>query len=86
MRLLHKKVFNFGRTLQARLDRLRCIGVSIRHPIKVSFNLGEGLKIEKIEMEKVLFRVTGEEKKGADNVKLVVEPVIGKVHGNFVVY
>ena len=84
--LLHKKVFNFGRMLQARLDRLRSTGVSIPHPIKVSFNLGDGLKIEMIEMERVLFGVASKEKKGGDKVKLLVEPVIGRLHGNFVVH
>jgi len=40
------------------------MGVYILHPIKVSFNLGDGFKSEKIKMEKVLFRAAIKGKKG----------------------
>jgi len=68
------KVLNFGRMTRKRLDQLRKGGFGVR-PVTVVLNRGEGLHIDKVEVEKSLFKATTKDIRPGRVAQVLVEPV-----------
>lgn len=73
------KVLNFGRMSQDRIDQLKKDGRYGKRPVTILLNRGSGLKIEKIEVEKSLFKATSKYIQPGRMAQVLVEPVFEKL-------
>ena len=73
------KTLNFGGLSPDRLQMLMDKGIVMRRPVSVILNRGEGLKINKAELEKSLFKVISIRQLGDRRVQLQIEAVLGKL-------
>jgi hypothetical protein len=73
------KILNFGRMSQERLRQLKNDSRAMTRSITVILNKGNDLKIEKVEMEKSLFRVSTRQVRPGRMTQILVEPVLDKV-------
>lgn len=73
------KVLSFGRMSEGRLQQLKQHGRAMKRPVTIVLNKGGDLKIEKVELEKALFKVTTEEVKPGRLVQLLVEPILENI-------
>lgn len=68
------KIINFGRMSQKRLEELKKRSFGVR-PVTVVLNRGEGLHIDKVEVEKGLFKATSKDIRPGRVEQVLVEPV-----------
>jgi hypothetical protein len=73
------KTLNFGGLSAERLQMLMGKEISMRRPILVMLNRGEGLKINKAELEKTFFKVVSIRQLGDQKVQLQIEAALGKL-------
>jgi hypothetical protein len=73
------KALNFGGLSPDRLHMLMDKGIVMRRPVSVILNRGEGLKINKAELEKSIFKVISTRQMGDRRVQLQVEAVLEKL-------
>ena len=76
---IRPKVLSFGRMSEGRLQQLKQHGRAMTRSITVLLNKGSDLKIEKVALEKALFKVATEEVKPGRLVRLLVEPILEKI-------
>jgi hypothetical protein len=72
------KVLNFGRMSKERVQQLSKGGRAMRRPVTVVSSKGN-LKIEKVELEKSLFKVVTKERQPGRVFQLMVEPILEKL-------
>jgi hypothetical protein len=70
------KALSFGHMSEDRLQQLKKNGRSVKRSVIVLLNKGNNLKIEKVELEKLLFKVATKEVKPGRMVQLSVEPIL----------
>ncbi len=73
------KILNFGRMSQKRLGQLKDNAGSMTRSVTVLLNKGNDLKIEKVELEKSLFRASTKHIKPGQRAQIQVEPVLEKL-------
>ena len=73
------KVLNFGRMSQKRLGQLKDKAGSMTRSVTVLLNKGNELKIEKVELEKSLFKASTKHIKPGQRAQILVEPVFEKL-------
>lgn len=73
------KALNFSRMSEGRLQRLKQHGRAIKRSVTVQLNKGNNLKIEKVELEKSLFKAVIKEVRPGRMVQLSVEPILEKL-------
>ena len=73
------KILSFGRMSQERLRQLKKDSRAMTRSITVILNKGNDLKIERVELEKSLFRVSTREVQPGRMTQMLVEPVLEKV-------
>ena len=73
------KALNFGRMSQKRLGQLKDNKGSMTRSVTVLLNKGNDLKIEKVELEKSLFRASTKDIKPGQRAQILVEPVLEKL-------
>jgi hypothetical protein len=73
------KTVNFGRMSRERLGQLKNRPRGITRSVAVILNKGSDLKIEKVEVEKSLFKVSTKLIKPGIMTKILVEPVLEKL-------
>jgi len=73
------KVLSFGRMSQERLRQLKNGSRAMTRSITVVLNKGNDLKIEKVEMEKSLFKVSTRQVRPGRMTQILVEPLLDKV-------
>ncbi len=73
------KTLNFGRMSQKRLDQLKNSPKGLTRSIAVILNKGNDLKIEKVELEKSLFKASTKSVKPGLMTKIMVEPILEKL-------
>lgn len=74
------KVLSFGRMSDERMQELKKKSKFMRRPVMVILNKGNDLKIEKVELEKSLFKVVTRQMQRGRTVQLMVEPIFDKLH------
>ena len=76
------KALNFGRMTKERVQQLSKGGRPMKRPVTVVSSKASDLKIEKVELEKSLFKVDVKERQPGRVFQLMVEPVLEKLkHG-----
>jgi hypothetical protein len=73
------KVLNYGRFSEERLEQLKSNDRFMKRPVMVLLNKGDDLKINKVEVEKSLFKVVTKETQPGRMVQLLVEPILEKL-------
>ena len=73
------KILNFGRMSQERLRQLKKDSKATTRSITVILNKGNDLKIERVEMENSLFKVSTRQVRPGRMTQILVEPVLDKV-------
>jgi hypothetical protein len=73
------KALNFGRMTQDRLGTLKDRPRGISRSVAVVLNKGNDLKIEKLELEKSLFKVSTKPIRPGLSTKILVEPILEKL-------
>lgn len=73
------KILNFGRMSQKRLEELKKNQKGMTRSVSVILNKGGNLKVEKVEMEKSLFKASTEPIKPGQLVRITVEPIYEKL-------
>ena len=74
------KVLSFGRISQERLKQLKSNSKGMTRSVTVILNKGNDLKIEKVELEKTLFRVSNTRQVQPGRVtQILIEPVLDKL-------
>lgn len=73
------KALNFGRLSEEQLAELNKSGELIRRSVTVLLNKGNNLKVNKLEVEKSLFRVVSREMKPGRAVQLQVQALLGRL-------
>ena len=73
------KVLNFGRMSQKRLSEIKGNKGTMNRSVTVLLNKGNDLKIEKVELEKSLFKASAKQIKGGQRVQILVEPILEKL-------
>ena len=73
------KVLNFGRMSQKRLSELKENKGIMNRPVTVLLNKGNDLQIEKVELEKSLFKASTKQIKGGRRAQILVEPILDKL-------
>jgi hypothetical protein len=76
---IRPRVLNFGRVSEGRVEQLKKDGRAMKRSVTVILNKGNDLQIEKVELDKSLFKVVTREVKPGRMVQLLVEPVLGKL-------
>ena len=72
-------MLNFGRVSRKRLDQLKNTSKSMIRSVTVRLNEGDNLKINKMEMEKSIFRVSTKQIQAGRAVQILVEPILEKL-------
>ena len=72
-------VVNFGRMPLARLEELKNHPRGMSRTVAVILNKGNNLKVEKVELEKSLFKVSTDPVRPGLMTKIVVKPVLEKL-------
>ena len=70
---------NWGPISEERLEQLKKTGRSMKRPVVVLLNKGNGLKIDRVEVEESLFKVVTKEMRQDRVVELLVEPIFEKL-------
>jgi hypothetical protein len=73
------KALNFGGLSPDRLQMMMDKGIVMRRPVSVIFNRGEGIRINKAELEKSIFKVVSIRQLGGQRVQLQIEAALGKL-------
>jgi hypothetical protein len=73
------KMLSFGRTSQERLGKLKNSSKALTRSVTVLLNKGNDLKIEKVELEKSLFRASTKETRPGRTTQILVEPILEKL-------
>jgi hypothetical protein len=73
------KALNFGRMSEGRLQQLKEHGGAMKRLVTVQLNKGNNVKMEKVELEKSLFKVVTKEVRPGPIVHLSVEPILEKL-------
>jgi hypothetical protein len=73
------KALNFGRMTQERLGKLKERPRGMSRSVAVILNRGNDLKIEKVEVEKSLFKVSTKPIRPGLSTKILVEPILEKL-------
>ena len=74
------KILSFGRISQERLKKLKSDSRGMTRSVTVILNKGNDLKIEKVELEKTLFRVSNTRQVQPGRVtQILIEPVLDKL-------
>ncbi len=73
------KVLSFGRMSEERLQQLKENKRFLRRPVTVVLNKGNDLKVNKVEMEKSLFKAVPKPIRQGRMVQILVEPVLEKL-------
>ena len=73
------RILSFGRVSQERLRQLKNNPKVMTRSVTVLLNKGNDLKIEKVELEKSIFRVSTKETQPGRMVQILVEPVLEKL-------
>jgi len=73
------KVLSFGRMSEERLQQLKENKRFLRRPVTVVLNKGNDLKVNKVELEKSLFKAVPKPMRQGRMVQILVEPVLEKL-------
>jgi hypothetical protein len=73
------KILSFGRMSQQRLEQLKKSSSAMTRSVTVILNKGNDLKIEKVELEKSLFRASTKQTRPGRTAQILVEPVLEKL-------
>jgi hypothetical protein len=73
------KMLSFGRMSQQRLGQLKNGSRVMTRSVTVLLNKGNDLSIEKVELEKALFRASTKQTRPGRMVQILVEPVLEKL-------
>jgi len=76
---LRPKALNFGRMSEQRLEQLKKNGRFLKRPIMVLLNKGKDLEIEKVELEKSLFKAVPKKMPRGKMAQIIVEPIFEKL-------
>ncbi len=72
-------VLSFGKMSEERIQQLKSANREMKRPVVFLLNKGDDLQIEKVELEKSLFKVVDEEKWQGRRIQLFIEPVWEKL-------
>jgi len=73
------KMLSFGRISQQRLGQLKNSSMVMTRSVTVLLNKGNDLSIEKVELEKTLFRASTKETRPGRMAQILVEPILEKL-------
>ncbi len=73
------KMLSFGRMSQQRLGELKNTPTAMTRSVTVLLNKGNDLRIEKVELEKALFRASAKETQPGRMAQILVEPILEKL-------
>jgi len=76
---LRPKALNFGRMSEQRLAQLKKNGKALKRPIMVLLNKGKDLEIEKVELEKSIFKAVLKKMSRGKMTQIIVEPIFEKL-------